>query len=869
MAVVTHIAVMLTLSTLFAVCVLTSLPPAARTKFWAGARSIWTPSRRVSASPASTTPTADLTAEKILLSQLENANPATLGPLHVALAQVYEADGRHVQALEHFEKAANLVVRAGDADRVVDALVALGEAYLRVGRTADAERELMEATRLIETSRAVGPHQGFAVDHALGHARRDLGQLDSALGLYTRAMNRRGQHAPEDMASLLSDIAEIHQYRGHNAEALQYLRQAQLQLQMREGLVSTMDAVPAVARAQLDPEIHRRIAVANYGLGNYLEAADHFKIALRLEKQLVHPRAPVLALILAGFAKVQPNIDGPHNGQAPASDRHTAAKNWWRGVDIESDVQIIAQPSRQEGKRDVVGPKRDQKSRNGGALRGVDKFDDAKALRDSGKLEEAESLALSVTERRIPAAGGIQGANVAAAMNLLGSIRMQRERYSEASDAYLMALTAALASPRDGGGVGGSEAKDAYMGISYIMPMLHLLGQPSEAKGLFDKAIIIADDAGVPKSNTERLGYESRLRANAIDPVYRMSAPVIPPEAPSKVVHRPATDGSPTKLGSDAQRWWRGEGGSSDVQTPAASPLPNSATDRWYGQKIREAAAPTVASAQQAGILRGRANREDAESLRKNGRLEEAESVAQQAADMRIREAGGIKGTDVAKAMNLLGSIRRERQRFHEASKAYVSALTAALATPRDGGGIGGAQAETAYLGLSYIMPMFIAFGKPDEAKALLVLAVAVADAAGVPKNASERESFEQRLRANAIDPVYRISDKQSSTLPSSTHEIPDMGATTLTNAVDDSQMGDSSMQLRDMGGAKAEAVSESEDSSIDNDDRAAAAEVREMLATWFRDPKSEVGMAESSQAHGHAAINIGRIEDDQLFDSF
>jgi len=610
--------------------------------------------------------------------------------------------------------------------------------------------------------------------------------------------------------------------------------------------------------------------VANHGLGNSLEAANHFNIALRFEKQLLHPREPVLALISAGLAKVQQNTEGSHNGQAPSSERHTAAKDWWRGVDIVSD--------------DVVPSKHEQKSQNAAALRGQDKFDDAMALRDSGKLKEAESLALSVTERRIPAAGGIQGTNVAAAMNLLGSIRRQRERYSEASDAYLLALTAALAIPRDGGGVGGSEAKDAYMGISYIMPMLHLLGQPSEAKALLDKAIIIADDAGVPKSNTERVSYESRLRANAIDPVYQMPAPVIPPEAsvrrreivsikqPSKLevvadMHRPATDGSPTKLGSDAKRWWRGEGGKSDVQTSSATSVPESDTDarRWlHGEKSRKTAAPAVAVAQQAGILRGRANPEDAESLRKKGMLEEAELVALQAAVMRIQEAGGVKGEHVAKAMNLLGSICRERQRFHEASKAYMSGLTAALSTPRDGGGIGGAQAEIAYLGLSYIMPMFIAFGKADEAKALFVQAVAIADAAGVPKTASERESFEQRLRANAIDPVYRISEKQSASLPSSPHHIPD--ATTLTDAVDGSQLGDSLMQLRAMHGANAEVVSESEDSSIDDDDRAATAEFRETLATWFRKPKSEVDMAED---HGQSSVNIGPIEDDQLFASF
>merc|ERR1719162_374076 len=150
-------------------------------------------------------------------------------------------------------------------------------------------------------------------------------------------------------------------------------------------------------------------------------------------------------------------------------------------------------------------------------------------------------------------------------------------------------------------------------------------------------------------------------------------------------------------------RWWRGEGRKSDVQTSSASSVPESDTDarRWlHGEKSRKTAAPAVAVAQQAGILRGRANPEDAESLRKKGMLEEAEIVALQAAVMRIREAGGLKGSHVAKAMNLLGSICRERQRFHEASKAYISGLTAALSTPRDGGGIGGAQAEIAYLGL-------------------------------------------------------------------------------------------------------------------------------------------------------------------------
>jgi len=719
----------LSLAALISIAFLASLPPAAQECLWTVPSGVWKhasmhaslsePFSAVSFPGAVEAHTVSkLTAKEVLARRLSHANAVVAGPLTAKEAKVYRANDK---ALKHYQAAADAAARSGRTDRLVDALVALGEAYLRARRPSDAERELTEALRVIEHSQTrIGAHQELAVDRALGHAKRDLGHLDSALALFNRAVSRRGTEKAEDIAGLLSDIGEIHHFRAEDAESLHFLIQAQDRLRVASlGDARTpLSLTTTVAAKEMAPELHRRMAEALRSLGRDTTALFHYETALRLERGRPYPRDLEIDLIQAGLAKLH-----LFSGQGSRTKHANATSAWPRQGDLE----------------------------------------EAKALLAKGELEAAESAADLAVAARVQMSQGLRGADVATGMNLLGSIRRERERYPEAAEAYLSALTAALATPRHGGGIEGAEAKTAYLGVSYIMPMLQLLGQASEAEALLARAVAIADAAGVSASSPERQRFEGRLRANAVNPSFRMSGSKNIRNTRSSKTAVAASSGTSTVSGrasegkhsSAAKAWW---GGGSDASAAQEH--------RMVASGLLQPQDHSVVRQKPVVALRGQKNLEKAARLLEKGEPDKAEASAEEKAGERVRIDGGIQGEQVASAMNLLGNIRRDRGRYPQAAEAYLSALTAALATPAEGGGIAGAEANTAYLGVSYIMPVYQLLGDVAGAESLLTRAVAIADAAGVPKSNPARQRCESRLQANAVHPVYRMQESDPVSMP-------------------------------------------------------------------------------------------------------
>lgn len=108
------------------------------------------------------------------------------------------------------------------------------------------------------------------------------------------------------------------------------------------------------------------------------------------------------------------------------------------------------------------------------------------------------------------------------------------------------------------------------------------------------------------------------------------------------------------------------------------------------------------------------------------------------------------KGDRVAAAVayNLLGWVRRAQERYPEAARRHLQALSLTLqACGPDAAG--SPMAEAAYQGLSLVQAYYDA-GTPEKAKALLHEAKAAADAAGVSQDEPGRLRGERLLRADA-----------------------------------------------------------------------------------------------------------------------
>jgi len=107
-------------------------------------------------------------------------------------------------------------------------------------------------------------------------------------------------------------------------------------------------------------------------------------------------------------------------------------------------------------------------------------------------------------------------------------------------------------------------------------------------------------------------------------------------------------------------------------------------------------------------------------------------------------------GEEVAATLVLLGQVRRAQECYDAAAELYATALGLALRAT----GAGSTAASDAYRGLSFCQAAFHGMGRPEDAVAIFEGAVAVADAAQIAAEHSERKSMERRLKANAFPEI-------------------------------------------------------------------------------------------------------------------
>lgn len=176
-------------------------------------------------------------------------------------------------AVEHFQRAQDLYLEAGDLQGQATADNLLANAYLELGRWPDADRAYREARRIFDQ---IGDRYNRAVaDNNLGEVALKRGDIDGALSFYRAALEtlEESGSSPWMLGALNTNLGGAYIRRGDAVQARQHLEAARRYFEQ------------AGARDFL-PELHRHRARAALIAGEPEAAEAEVRTALALAREL-------------------------------------------------------------------------------------------------------------------------------------------------------------------------------------------------------------------------------------------------------------------------------------------------------------------------------------------------------------------------------------------------------------------------------------------------------------------------------------------------------------------------------------------------------------------------------------------------------
>ncbi len=185
------------------------------------------------------------------------------------------------------------------ADRTTDAGVelrlTLGEVLLEAGAYRDAEAELSALYDDLRGEHGGEPHRLIGhVANTLGVVCKSAGRLDGAERYYRAALVLFPEDThPNEIASLLHNLADLSHARGDLAGGLEYARHG---LELRRDLHGDEHPLVASDRSNL--------AGLLYAVGDLDEAAHQLVVALRVFREFFGDSHPEVAVCLSGLASI-------------------------------------------------------------------------------------------------------------------------------------------------------------------------------------------------------------------------------------------------------------------------------------------------------------------------------------------------------------------------------------------------------------------------------------------------------------------------------------------------------------------------------------------------------------------------------------
>lgn len=353
-----------------------------------------------------------------------------LSSLQVSLGHVYREAGAYEIALGHYQQALADASQVKDLNAAGNALAAIAELYLSMGRMHHLRKELERNVHLIDPNSEGGLH----ALRALVKTRLLSGREAQALHILSKMLEMlRGTTSSQDIQAILfSEIGGAHQSRGNLQKAQQFLEQA---LVYQEQAPAGNEL--ALTYTRLGRTLHR--------LGNVDASLTLHRKALQLQDKAVG-QIRIAAEMHCDLARAQRD---------------------------SSDGSSLAIASVEKAEQLLQGEESSIEYGNLALLK-------ADLLHSTGQLDTAEMYARKALQTLQTALGEKEMPQVASALNSLGRILTAQRRFSDALEHHRQALVIGLKTH----GLFHTGAALSYTGMGEAYEHL---GNGGAAKRCFEK----------------------------------------------------------------------------------------------------------------------------------------------------------------------------------------------------------------------------------------------------------------------------------------------------------------------------------------------------------------------------------------------
>jgi DNA-binding SARP family transcriptional activator len=265
-----------------------------------------------------------------------DGDPRGRAAAQAGLATLHWVQGRHLQAVDHYQLGLILARQAGWVEGESAALGNLGNLYWALGKLRAAGDHYTQALALFHSSGHVAGQA--TVEDNLGLVSFWLGDLDVAVEHYTRAIGlHQGIGSRSGETRTLTHLGDAHRVGGRLDEAL-----------------ATLTAAVATAREIGDRNVEgdavRNLARVHRDAGRLEQALEHAQAALELARETGDQR------LVAGALTTRASVDEDRRRYAQAIDGHRRALGLAREVGnrpIEAEALIgLAAALRKTGQLD-------------------------------------------------------------------------------------------------------------------------------------------------------------------------------------------------------------------------------------------------------------------------------------------------------------------------------------------------------------------------------------------------------------------------------------------------------------------------------------------------------------------------------------
>ncbi len=211
--------------------------------------------------------------------------PSSTSNAYSLLAGSFELSGAHEEAISYGNRASTLAESVSDTSNLIWALTYVVPSYIASGQPEIALAKANESLNWLQVFTNPDPSQWMELYYYRGDAQLALGQLDSAVSDYNKALKLaqlKWEHSNPKSALFYTDgLAYIHQLRGNYTKAISMNREL-------------LNYLYEVGEYENLVETHQRLAQCYKDIGNLEQALEQSQLAWHLSDSIKTLRSNAL-----------------------------------------------------------------------------------------------------------------------------------------------------------------------------------------------------------------------------------------------------------------------------------------------------------------------------------------------------------------------------------------------------------------------------------------------------------------------------------------------------------------------------------------------------------------------------------------------